>query len=139
MSMKKFYVGVKALIHDESRGYLLIRRSQDDTNGGYWDLPGGRLDKDESYEQALAREIAEELPGSEFLSRGDLLGTHKLAFDVAPDTGLVLLFFDVEASVPEKVSLSEEHDAVQWVVVKSDIPTENIGDEIATILNNKLN
>lgn len=137
MSMKKFYVGVKALIHDE-RGYLLIRRAKHDTNGGYWDLPGGRLDGGESYEQALAREIAEELPGAELLSIGDLLSTQKLSFDVAPDTGLVLLFFDVEATVPEKVSLSEEHDAFLWVLTEEDIPVEQIGAEIVEILHKKI-
>jgi NAD+ diphosphatase len=49
-----------AAILETPRGVLLTRR-RIDPNAGRLDLPGGFVDYDESFEQALAREIQEEL------------------------------------------------------------------------------
>ncbi len=58
--MKKFYVGVKAIIHDEKRGFLLLKH-----NEGHYDIPGGRIDGSDDFEQTIRRELAEEVPGTE--------------------------------------------------------------------------
>jgi NAD+ diphosphatase len=52
--------GAVAAILETPRGILLTRR-QKDPLAGRLDLPGGFVDYDESFEQALAREIREEL------------------------------------------------------------------------------
>lgn len=40
---------------------LLSKRHQDAHQGGLWEFPGGKLEVGESVEQALAREVHEEL------------------------------------------------------------------------------
>lgn len=45
-----------------SNGKILItQRQSNDVFGGLWEFPGGKLQSDESLEQCLVREIAEEL------------------------------------------------------------------------------
>jgi 8-oxo-dGTP pyrophosphatase MutT (NUDIX family) len=51
----------KAVIVKDGR-FLLVRKSLDDPyNPGKWELPGGRLKEDESLDDALKREVREEV------------------------------------------------------------------------------
>jgi predicted NUDIX family NTP pyrophosphohydrolase len=59
--MKQFNVGIKGVVRRQDGAVLLLRKNQDDA---FWDVPGGRIDGDESIEQTLNRELAEELPNS---------------------------------------------------------------------------
>lgn len=52
----KHFVSVAAAIIDQDGRFLAIRRS----DNGHWEPPGGVLELDESIEQGLIREVAEE-------------------------------------------------------------------------------
>lgn len=54
-----FHVGVKALVHDSNGNLLLLNITRKDGKT-YWDLPGGRVNENESMEGALNRELQEE-------------------------------------------------------------------------------
>ena len=49
-----------AVIERESR-YLITQRLENDSFGGWWEFPGGKVNPGESLEAAVAREIQEEL------------------------------------------------------------------------------
>lgn len=132
MAMKKFYVGVKAIIHDENRGVLLLKDPR------IIDVPGGRIDDDENFEQTLRREISEELPNTTVKSIGELLGTYRVPKDISENTSLVLLFFEVDAVVPDDITLSDEHTGYIWVKSVEDLPEEGLNDEIRRIVTNIL-
>ena len=53
-------VAVGVLMHSNG-AFLLTSRPQGKVYAGYWEFPGGKLEADESVEQALARELLEEL------------------------------------------------------------------------------
>jgi mutator protein MutT len=57
--MKRLDV-VIAVIHDSGK-VLICQRRQDDSFGGYWEFPGGKLERGETPTQCLARELREEL------------------------------------------------------------------------------
>lgn len=131
MAMKKFYVGVKAVIQDE-RGVLLIKHAE-----GHWDEPGGRMDYHEDFADTLAREISEELPGATLKSVGKLQGAFRLQKDIDGDISLVLVYFLVSVALPEKIRLSSEHEEYLWVKAKADIP-EGVNPQMKKILGNLL-
>lgn len=45
----------------QSGKVLIVRRGPLETGAGFWEFPGGKVDPGETHEQALAREIEEEL------------------------------------------------------------------------------
>ena len=51
---------VAALIARDDK-YLICRRAAHKSNGGLWEFPGGKLEAGETPEEALVREIKEEL------------------------------------------------------------------------------
>lgn len=55
MAEQIFQVGAKAIIRNEQGRLLLLKAAE------YWDLPGGRLDVGETVEEALRRELHEEI------------------------------------------------------------------------------
>ena len=126
--IKQFQVGIKAFIKDD-RGALLIKHAR-----GYWDLPGGRVDDNENFTETLTRELSEELPGSKLVTVGELLGAQRESFDIVEGIGLAILFYKVEATIPQTITLSEEHTDYLWVKSADDIPKENLKDYIRQIL-----
>jgi 8-oxo-dGTP diphosphatase len=52
---------VAALVQDEKGHYLITRRRKGSHLAGLWEFPGGKREADESLEEALRRELAEEL------------------------------------------------------------------------------
>ena len=55
------FVQVVAGLMIENGKILIARRHFHDSNGGLWEFPGGKVEYGESSEQALTRELKEEL------------------------------------------------------------------------------
>jgi 8-oxo-dGTP diphosphatase len=58
--MKQVHVAV-GVVCDAQNRILIAQRPQHVHQGGLWEFPGGKIEPGESVEQALARELAEEL------------------------------------------------------------------------------
>ena len=52
---------VVAAIIKKNNKYLIVQRNKNKHLGLKWEFPGGKVDKNESFESALKREIHEEL------------------------------------------------------------------------------
>jgi 8-oxo-dGTP diphosphatase len=58
---------------------LITKRPEDKRLGGYWEFPGGKVDDNETQQQALIRELKEELDIE--ISVGDLFETVHHRYD----------------------------------------------------------
>lgn len=112
MSKKVFFVGVKAIITDGDSILLLKKRSGDRE---FWDAPGGCINEGEEIEQALVRELSEELPSLKMNGIGSLLSAYALTRDIKDDISLTLLFYRVNAHFSDKIELSDEHSEYRWM------------------------
>ena len=55
MARVPFALSVKILVRDDEGRCLLLRRSPSSkNNGGKWDLPGGKVDAGETFEEAAS-------------------------------------------------------------------------------------
>lgn len=106
MAELQFWIGVHAVIEDRGK-ILVLRRAPSMTyKPGTWDLPGGHLAADETFEEGLAREVAEET-GLEIMI-DHLLGANK-----APGPYVQLLFACRLAGPQREVTL-QAHEHAQW-------------------------
>lgn len=59
--LKIIDVAVGIIIDKHRKGILISERQQEQSFPGYWEFPGGKCELNESSEQALCRELNEEL------------------------------------------------------------------------------
>ena len=117
-----FTLTAKVVIVNDKNEILLIRRSKTDkTAPGKYDLPGGRIEADENIEEALVREIKEEV-GLE-VKMGPVLFVfdfgkrHDEEYEIGDEKFLVkgkgvrFLAYYKEG----EISLSFEHDEYLWL------------------------
>jgi len=97
-----------AVLFDAGGRVLIARRPEGKYMAGFWEFPGGKLDAGETAEQALARELREEL-GIQLQRCHPLL---QLRHDY-PDRVVALEVFIVDEFRGEPAAL--EGQALQWV------------------------
>jgi len=106
--IKDCHVGVKGLVCVRD-ACLLLKSTK-----GYWDIPGGRIDENETLDDTLRRELREELPQITNFSIGDIVHAYRLSKNIDDEKGLVLLFYKVDAESFDVV-LSDEHQEYRWI------------------------
>lgn len=123
MSLSSDPVDVAVGVLRDDRGRVLIaRRPAGKPLAGLWEFPGGKVERDETLEDALAREMAEEL-GIRVESRRPLI-----TLDNPCGEGVVRLHV-FEVTVHEGRPVGRENQDVQWVPPGSlgvfDMPAAN--------------
>ena len=106
-----FHLGVKALIPNHE-GKLLLLQSDDKS----WDIPGGRIHKNESLEAALRREVYEET-GLNTISRivfFKLALSSRRIFTPSGNVGLILATHLCHCRDVNQIQLSDEHISFGW-------------------------
>lgn len=110
MKQKKFHVGVKALIVN-NRKALIFKEFKDGQE--LYNLPGGRIDEGENIEQALKRELKEEMGLNNF-KLGSLIHVFERTDYKKNGASLLLICYEVFADI-KKVVLSDEHIGFRWI------------------------
>lgn len=103
--MAKLEIGAKAVIMKDEKILLLHKKTEKED---LWELPGGRLDYGESLEEAIEREIKEELGLNVRSLR--LYDTWNLKLQGHQIAGVIFLC-SLESY---DLSLSDEHDRWTW-------------------------
>ena len=113
-----------AVITDEFNRILITRRSPNVSHGGFWEFPGGKLNKDELAEDALVREIKEEV-GLDVLSYV-YMGEVRYQYN---DQDIELLIFHIN-KFSGNASCKEEQLDLRWELIdnfyKFQFPAANI-------------
>lgn len=122
MNEDLFHLGIKAIIRNKSGEVLLLKVNVNElhnyTGTAYWDVPGGRIQKGETVEQALKREVKEETGINNIKNIKPLIMSLSNNFRIPTpngDVGLILSVYTCEfnGQIP-KIKISEEHVEAKW-------------------------
>lgn len=107
-------LGVVAAVIRKNGRVLICRRPEGKARAGQWEFPGGKIEPDETPEEALVRECREEL--------GFTLRPLRFFTEVLheyPDLTVRLLVYDCEPAIGEPKAL--EHSEIRFVL-PSELP-----------------
>lgn len=107
---KPYNISIYTIIRNSMEELLLLKRSQDSNNNpGKWDLPGGKMELDETLKEALVREVQEETGIS--IAPGEIVGyanyelLDRRVIAIIVDGGYITL----------NVKLNHEHIEYSWI------------------------
>lgn len=136
MKVKTFHIAIKAVIVKDDKA-LIVK----DT-GRYpgFDLPGGKIDENETINQALKRELFEEIGLIDFKIE-ELLFVFERSDYKNNNISLMLIFYKVKAN-DFTVKLSEEHTEYKWIsgkefkefVVKNEFRNDGVKTALEKVL-----
>lgn len=114
-----YHLGIKGLIRNAAGEILLLKVNPNKLKPGqndYWDLPGGRVQKDSTVAQTLQREIQEET-GIDSISNiqevGMVLSNIRIPVD-EDSVGLILGIYSCEIPNEAEIEISDEHLEFKW-------------------------
>lgn len=117
-----FHLGIKALIRNKKGQILLLNTNLATFTGPiepHWDLPGGRIQKGENIEQALYREVEEEIGVKNIKIVKFLDASISKIRITKKDYGLILFTYLCSINNLKNIRLTDnEHVEFKWVSPK---------------------
>lgn len=116
MTIGLFSAGIGSLIVNENDGkYLILKRSpQKDFAAGAWECVTGRVEQGEGFEEALRREVREELD-VEVRPLFIIGTTHFYRGPKRPENELIGIVYCCTCPDLTRLRLSHEHSECRWV------------------------
>jgi 8-oxo-dGTP diphosphatase len=129
MSIGMFFAGIAAVIWTpETSQYLFLRRSdQKDYGAGIWECVTGRVDQGEGFEDALHREVHEEL-GVAVQVEYILGTTHFYRGARTPENELVGVVYLCSLDDPGSIAIGAEHSEFRWLTADEAIELLSAAD-----------
>ena len=112
MTIKPFALCVRLILFDQHGHILVLKRSASSkTNPSKWELPGGKIDAGEAFDEALNREIQEET--------GFTVAIHTAAGTSMQETDefRVVNLIMIGTILSGGLSISKEHSEFRWAGV----------------------
>lgn len=106
------WIPVVVGIMEKDGKVLLGQRPESGTLAGLWEFPGGKLELDETPQEALSRELKEELGIEAEVGKIFMCSSHSYG-----DKGILLLFFKIDYWKGEPRAL--HHSQLEWVPIES--------------------
>lgn len=126
--MKKTIKVAAAVIQNDKNMILCALRSPTMSLANLWEFPGGKLEEGENAQEALVREIHEEL--------GCKIEAGKIIADIHHEYEKIIVnLISIQAKIVEGEPVAKEHSELRWVPVSeleslewapADIPTVNV-------------
>jgi len=120
MNEDTFHLGIKALIKNDNGKILLLKVNKKKLKGcqgkAYWDIPGGRIERKDTVEKTLKRELQEETGISNiqsFKHLNTVLSNIRIPTENG-DVGLLLAVYLCEVGTSFGIELSDEHTEAKW-------------------------
>ena len=101
-------IDVVAAIIKKDNLYLVTQRNRDKHMGLKWEFPGGKVEANETLQEALTREIYEEL-------NIDINIYEKLAEERYKDSEINIVLHYFLCSIKDGIINLNEHEAMEWV------------------------
>jgi 8-oxo-dGTP diphosphatase len=101
-------INVVAAIIKKKNLYLIAKRNRDKYMGLKWEFPGGKVEGFETFEEALCREILEELNLS-------ITVHNKIAEEKYKDSEIDIILHYFICTLNNGDLLLSEHEAIEWV------------------------
>ena len=98
---------VAGIIYKEDK-FLIAQRNLKKAQGGLWEFPGGKVEKNETHEEALKREIKEEFNAD--IQVDKYIGENVHHY---PEKDIKLVFYKATL-LSEKIDLLE-HEDYRWI------------------------
>jgi 8-oxo-dGTP diphosphatase len=122
-------LAVRVLLTDEDGKILILKRSTDcKTNPGKWELPGGKVNQDESFDHALIREVYEETHLK--IELDHVVGASEQNLHIIRAVHIIMSGKIIEG----KLTLSSEHEGYAWVLMET-LPDYELADWFQDYLN----
>lgn len=99
---------VAAILVDDENRILIARRREGKSLGGFWEFPGGKIEKGEKPEESLYRELKEEMNIE--IEVGDYFDTN-----VHDYGNVVIKLIAYYAKIKSGEICLVDHDKVEWV------------------------
>ena len=90
---------------------LVAQRSEPQTVAGMWEFPGGKVEPGESCEQALVRELKEEL-GVQARLGAEVPGAYPQGWRLSERLAMRVFFAEILSGTPDTL---ENHSALRWM------------------------
>lgn len=120
---KDFYqISLKLILKNSENKILALKALDNGTYAGFYDLPGGRINKNEfnmPFEKILQREVKEEIGHLSFKLTGlhpVALGKHKIK-QHSKEIHVLYLFFE-GSYIKGGIKISDEHSGYEWLDFK---------------------
>ena len=99
---------VVAAIIKKNNNNLIAKRNRDKYMGLLWEFPGGKVERSETFEEALSREILEELNVSITIH-------NKIAEEKYKDDEIDIVLHYFVCTINQGELILSEHEAIEWV------------------------
>ena len=107
-------LAVRVLLTNQEGKILILKRSTDSkTNPGKWELPGGKVNQDESFDHALIREVYEETNIKIALEH--VVGASEQNLHIIRAVHIIMSGKIIDG----ELNLSNEHEGYAWVLMET--------------------
>jgi 8-oxo-dGTP pyrophosphatase MutT (NUDIX family) len=142
MSEQLFQIGVKGLIRNKDGNILMLHIPEWGHNPAHWDLPGGRMDPDETFLETLKRELEEEIGVTYSGTPKQLIGMLTKITIPVDEVLIPLVFMIYEVKLPNnsKIKLSPDirEEEYKWFtpIEASEVMTIKFSTEFCELVRN---